>query len=729
MKATVLIGILFIHSLMGILAANAVAEPPKVFSTNPPNGAIGVRPDFRSVYIIFDKPMVWPILIPDNKCISFSKNVGDGAVVQWGENIFHLERSSRADLPFGTVIRLTLNPPGAASDCFRDTEGNRLPTYSLTFTIRQNPDDPPIEPQVVATNPPDGATGVNPNISSISITFDKPMADTSPLLGPLIYSYGWGPSSWSWSADQRTFTFTRENAGDPLPSGRTNVFVLNPLLYSRFQDTQGNVLNEFSYSFTIEGDLETLYESMYDVQIIKVPADPGKGFHWPYYLSVPNTPLDPSLLFVAPNNTGMDAYDPVLHDVTAKEILYWQTATVNDWNLKVPVLVPTFPRYPGQYFQSLGPVAFQKNLEEEVQRIDLQLIGMIEDAKERLRSMEAPVYKKVFMMGFSASGTFTNMFSIMHPEIVQACSIGGGPPTILYREGTAWKFKAADRIWDLQKLAGTPFNLRAYQKVPQYIFVGDQDGNYETEGWEYAKAKYAAMEANAQFIVYSGVGHWYSPEMLADLKGFFDQNKTPTDVYLMAPNGGEILQTGISKRVLWTAPTDATKFKLFYSVDNGITWKPITDDFLNASFYDWQIPPDNKNRKACLVKVMAYNQNGVKVGMDKSDKPFSIEVVKLTSPNGGEVLQPGPFDIAWEIYETIRDVTKVQLSYTTNGGITWIPIPIGVPPQNYGPGSYSESWTVPSVDKNRCTVKVVLKDAQGATIGSDKSDSLFKIQP
>ena len=620
--------VLLFNLLMITLVMSVSAEPPQVISTNPPNGVVGVRPDLNAIYVIFDKPMSWPNVTPENKCATISKNVKGGALVQWDDNIFHLYRADpENDLPFGTQVRLTLNPPGSAVDCFRDTEGNRLPTYVLTFTIRQNPDDPPIEPRIVATNPPDRSTGVDPNISSVSITFDKPMAETSSLLGWLLLSYGWGPSTWSWSSDKKTFTYTRSDAGTPLSAGTTQVFVLNPELFTRFQDTEGNALDETSYSFTIQGDQETFNEDFYNVEITKVPANPDKGFYWPYYLSVPNVLSDPTLLFVVPNNSGYDAYDPILHDVRARDEFYWQVGNIHTWGLNTPVLVPTFPRYPGQYFQSLGPVAFQKHDDEALQRIDLQLMAMIEDARERLQSAGHHIYKKVFMAGFSASASFTGMFTIVHPEIIQACAQGGGPPTVLKRDGTAWKFDAAGRTWNLEKLTKTPFNLKAYRRAPQYIYVGDLDGNYTEKSWEDAETAYEAMKLSAQFKVYQDVGHWYSSEMLADLGTFFNENKAPTDVYLFSPSGGESLQAGTVHRIVWWAPASATKFKLLYSVDNGATWKPITQDFIISTFYDWEVPPQPKNRKACLVKVVAFDQNNNKVGTGKSGKTFTIQPV------------------------------------------------------------------------------------------------------
>jgi hypothetical protein len=145
------------------------------------------------------------------------------------------------------------------------------------------------------------------------------------------------------------------------------------------------------------------------------------------------------------------------------------------------------------------------------------------------------------------------------------------------------------------------------------------------------------------------------------------------------------------------------------------------------------VPALTKNKKNCLVKVIGYDNKGKKVGSDKSDSPFTIEVVKLTSPNGdGEPLVSDTLvDITWKANQTKSDVTKVVLSYTTNGGTTWKPIET-LSGDTYPPDPYSRPWTVPEVGaspKNKCKVKVVLKDASGKVVGSDTSEAFFTINP
>ena len=168
-------------------------------------------------------------------------------------------------------------------------------------------------------------------------------------------------------------------------------------------------------------------------------------------------------------------------------------------------------------------------------------------------------------------------------------------------------------------------------------------------------------------------------------------------------------------------------FKLFYSLDKGATWKPIkTAAPLTGLGYLWQVPKTGGNKPACHIKVVGYNGSKI-VGADASDKPFTIEVIKLLSPNGGGLpLKSGDsFTITWTTYATVKPITKVLLSYTVNGGTTWK----SIPPL---PGdSSSHLWSVPKVTatKAKCKVKVVLKDAKGVTRGSDASDTFFTIAP
>lgn len=103
-----------------------------------------------------------------------------------------------------------------------------------------------------------------------------------------------------------------------------------------------------------------------------------------------------------------------------------------------------------------------------------------------------------------------------------------------------------------------------------------------------------------------------------------------------------------------------------------------------------------------------------------------MEVIKLTSPNGGETFMSGQtYTITWQTKATRTPVAKTVLRYTMNGGLTRTTITAVMG----NPGTVS--WTVPptALRKDKCSVQVILKNAAGVTVGSDKSNAFFAIQP
>jgi hypothetical protein len=195
---------------------------------------------------------------------------------------------------------------------------------------------------------------------------------------------------------------------------------------------------------------------------------------------------------------------------------------------------------------------------------------------------------------------------------------------------------------------------------------------------------------------------------------------------LINPNGGETIPSGSTYTIEWDGPAQAVKFKLQYSLNKGEDWETIAKGVVEKT-YNWQVPIIKKNINKCLMKITGYNASGNKVGADKSDAKFSIEVITLTSPNGGESLTSGnTYKIEWDTYETKKEVSKILLKYTKNGGKKWKKIET-----ISSNSSSSYLWTVPPVSKvkNKCMVMVQLKDKKGNSIGADASNGYFIIQP
>jgi hypothetical protein len=201
-------------------------------------------------------------------------------------------------------------------------------------------------------------------------------------------------------------------------------------------------------------------------------------------------------------------------------------------------------------------------------------------------------------------------------------------------------------------------------------------------------------------------------------------NISPNDSTLTAPNGGEVLPSGSTYTVRWTAFPGAASYKLKYSMNNGKTWKPIGSEIADTS-HGWPVPIPPKNKTECRVKVIGYDALAKKIGADRSDWAFTIEVVKVTYPNGGELLTSGDMPtITWTTHETKKPVEKVVLKYTKNGGKRWKKIET----LTENTGTYD--WTVPHVPKtkSKCLLKVVLKEGKGNTVASDTSDGYFTIE-
>ncbi len=283
-------------------------------------------------------------------------------------------------------------------------------------------------------------------------------------------------------------------------------------------------------------------------QISKIPANPQKGFQWPYYLYIPATITRPTILLVEPNNTGTVNDDVSVHDQAAFDEL-------NKWRLRgdilgSPYLIPTFPRPETNwqvYTQALDRDTLLTNLPGLV-RIDLQLIAMIDDARGLLAGKGIDVGPKVWMIGFSASGGFVNRFSVLHPDRVQAVSAGAGSAPIA--PVSTWKGKTLRYpvgVADLQQLTGQAFDQATFSKVPMQIYVGDQDVNeavYPGDGFDAEdvavinsvfggplflrtpsfEAAYNSIGSSSQFVIFPGLKHDWADWSF--IREFLERNRT-----------------------------------------------------------------------------------------------------------------------------------------------------------------------------------------------------------
>ena len=215
---------------------------------------------------------------------------------------------------------------------------------------------------------------------------------------------------------------------------------------------------------------------------IVVKANPEKGFHFPYLLKTSKKTVDANYIVVESNNTGSNNSIKGMTS-KAKKSLNWVLGASISKKLKYPILMPVFPfgtsalmqnKY---YFPQLDSDVLKID-KDKYRRIDLQLIAMIDDAREKLlKENNQNINEKVIMVGFSSSSLFSARFTFLHPDRVSV-AIGGGIGGLL--PVPADKINGIEAIYpigtyDFEKITGKKFDLEEYKKTPQFYYQGTKD--------------------------------------------------------------------------------------------------------------------------------------------------------------------------------------------------------------------------------------------------------------
>lgn len=288
-------------------------------------------------------------------------------------------------------------------------------------------------------------------------------------------------------------------------------------------------------------------------KLIFVEKNDEAGFHYPYYLFISDgaSEEDSPVLIVEPNNSGFVSDDFQKHAEKAK-----RTATKDFYlgnymarKLNYPLLVPVFPRPESNwkiYAHALDrDVILQKG--NDLERIDLQLIAMIDDARKRLSQLNHSTNEKILITGFSASGTFVNRFSLIHPDFIMAAAAGGVNGLLMLPvgqlEGKELNYPIG--INNFKQLFGYDFDTASFRKVPMFLFMGELDTNdaipYEDgydpderdlvftvlgekmqpDRWNKCINIYKEKGINAEIKTFSGTGHEHTDLIKEEILSFF----------------------------------------------------------------------------------------------------------------------------------------------------------------------------------------------------------------
>ena len=211
-----------------------------------------------------------------------------------------------------------------------------------------------------------------------------------------------------------------------------------------------------------------------DKHLIEVNADSRKGFNFPYLLYIPETISDKEelKLIVEPNNSGFanDKLSEHLEKARRTASIDFYAGNYISRKLGYPLLVPVFPRPESEwkiYTHALDRDAILQK-DNPLERLDLQLIRMMEDARDTLQKLGYPTAERVLMTGFSASGTFVNRFSLIHPDRVFALAAGGlnGLLMLPVKEIKGQQLDYPLGINDFTELFSSTFDSATFKKIP-----------------------------------------------------------------------------------------------------------------------------------------------------------------------------------------------------------------------------------------------------------------------
>lgn len=340
-------------------------------------------------------------------------------------------------------------------------------------------------------------------------------------------------------------------------------------------------------------------ESTAESEYALIDADPDAGFEYPFYLYEPGEVSndDPKPVMVEPVNTGTATDEFSEHREAAELIVERSFIRQIVDELEIPLVVPIFPRPRSEpvdythYTHALDDTTM--NLDSgPLERIDLQLLKMVERAQEQLATDGYAVETDgILLNGFSASGNFVDRFTVLHPEEVLSVTAGGlnGMAILPLDEFEGRELPYHVGTADIEEFTGEPVNHEALDETNQFLYMGGEDDN-DTIGYDDAwtddeleqlaldvygddmiadrfptcQRAYKEAEVSAQFRVYPDTGHRTQPAH-DDILEFHRRSINGEDVSDFGDNLGTNLHIDVS-----TDPVDVGEEIEFDASDSSV---------------------------------------------------------------------------------------------------------------------------------------------------------------
>lgn len=294
-------------------------------------------------------------------------------------------------------------------------------------------------------------------------------------------------------------------------------------------------------------------------KLYKIPSNEDKGFNFEYLLFIPNNVKSKTtLLFESMNYSANKDFN----EEEAIDYLYESFKSFRNpihyvnQNTAYPILYPLIPRYYDKnlnkeiYTIQLSSSCFSDKILPKYKRIDIQILNMIEDAKDRLRKNDIEIEDKIIINGFSASAKFANRFTLLHPHIVKLVIAGGlgGCLALPLKEMNKEELFYPVGVGNLKCVTGEM--LEEFKSIKQFYFQGNNDevdafkavsednfipyfkGIIETDElkqlykifgrnikdrWKKTQELYKELNCNVVFKSYDSE-HNYTDEIICDIK-------------------------------------------------------------------------------------------------------------------------------------------------------------------------------------------------------------------
>lgn len=157
---------------------------------------------------------------------------------------------------------------------------------------------------------------------------------------------------------------------------------------------------------------------------------------------------------------------------------------------------------------------------------------------------------------------------------------------------------------------------------------------------------------------------------------------TDFNLEITSPIANEEVNINSTKKITWNSQ-NVNLIDIYYSINNGSSWNLIAED-IQASLgeYDWTTP--NSPTVQARIKIESSSNPSQYV----VSSPFSIigDNLTLLNTNGGNFDAGDQINIQWQS----QNVNRINIDYSTNGGVSWTNIVT-----NYPTSNNQYSWIVP----------------------------------